>query len=61
MKRLRLAIIGFGRVGRACAEAILAGDDSALPLLRPGAHSLVDVPLSFLWGDLRDKAEREWM
>lgn len=33
----------------------------ALPLLRPGAHSLLDVPLNALWGDQRENAEREWL
>lgn len=30
MKRLRLAIVGFGRLGRACAQAIVADPDAEL-------------------------------
>jgi diaminopimelate dehydrogenase len=33
----------------------------ALPQLKPGAHSLLDVPFSALWGERYEKAEREWM
>jgi diaminopimelate dehydrogenase len=33
----------------------------ALPQLKPGAHSLLDLRLSALWGDQQRKAEREWM
>lgn len=31
MKRRRLAIVGFGRLGQACASAILESDDLARP------------------------------
>jgi diaminopimelate dehydrogenase len=31
----------------------------ALPVLEPGAYSLLDVPLNALWGDQRAKAGRE--
>jgi diaminopimelate dehydrogenase len=33
----------------------------ALPQLKPGAHSLLDLRLSALWGDQQGKAEREWL
>lgn len=33
----------------------------ALQDLDPGAYSLVDLPLSALWGEQADKAEREWL
>lgn len=41
------------------AEVMLAAA-RALPDLDPGAYSLVDLPLSALWGERADKAEREW-
>ena len=41
------------------AEVMLAAA-RALPDLGPGAYSLVDLPLSALWGERADKAEREW-
>jgi diaminopimelate dehydrogenase len=42
------------------AEVMLAAA-RALPDLDPGAYSLTDVPLSALWGERADKAEREWI
>ena len=33
----------------------------ALPQLKPGAHSLLDLRLSALWGDQYGKAEQEWL
>lgn len=33
----------------------------ALPSLRPGAYSLLDLPPGALWGELRPAAEKEWM
>jgi diaminopimelate dehydrogenase len=42
------------------AEVMLAAA-RALPDLDPGAYSLVDLPLSALWGERADKAEREWL
>jgi diaminopimelate dehydrogenase len=33
----------------------------ALPQLKPGAHSFLDLRLSALWGDQHKKAEREWL
>jgi len=33
----------------------------ALPQLKPGAYSLLDLPLSSLWGEQQKKAEREWL
>jgi len=33
----------------------------ALPQLKPGAHSLLDLRLTALWGDQHEKAEREWL
>lgn len=44
----------------ATAEVMLAAA-RALPDLEPGAYSLADVPLSTLWGERADKAEREWI
>jgi len=39
VRRLRVAIIGFGRLGRACAEAALQAPDVELVgTLRAGAH-----------------------
>ncbi|ULA67019.1 MAG: Meso-diaminopimelate D-dehydrogenase [Nitrospira sp.] len=32
----------------------------ALPRLSPGAHSLLDLPMSALWGDQAETAERVW-
>jgi len=42
------------------AEVMLAAA-RALPSLDPGVYSLADVPLSALWGERADKAEREWL
>jgi len=42
------------------AEVMLAAA-RALPDLDPGAYSLADIPLSALWGEQADKAEREWL
>ena len=42
------------------AEVMLAAA-RVLPDLDPGAYSLADIPLSALWGELADKAEREWL
>lgn len=42
------------------AEVMLAAA-RALPDLDPGAYSLSDVPLSALWGERADNAEREWL
>ncbi len=42
------------------AHMMLAAARS-LPQLEPGAHSLLDLRLSALWGDQHAKAEREWM
>ncbi|MGZ8382293.1 MAG: diaminopimelate dehydrogenase [Nitrospira sp.] len=42
------------------AEVMLAAA-RALPDLNPGAYSLADIPLSALWGELADKADREWL
>ena len=42
------------------AEVMLAAA-RALPDLAPGAYSLADVPLSALWGERANKAEREWL
>ena len=44
----------------ATAEVMLAAA-RALPDLDPGAYSLADVPLSALWGERADKAERDWI
>lgn len=42
------------------AHMMLAAARS-LPQLKPGAHSLLDLPLSSLWGEQHKKAEREWL
>jgi len=42
------------------AEVMLAAA-RALPDLDPGAYSLADIPLSALWGEQAEKAEREWL
>jgi diaminopimelate dehydrogenase len=52
MKRRRLAIVGLGRLGQACARAILESDDLALAgivrrqdtLLRPRPAQFADIP-----------------
>jgi len=41
------------------AEVMLAAA-RALPNLDPDAYSRAEVPLSALWGERADKAEREW-
>lgn len=33
----------------------------ALPGLSPGAHSLLDLPVSALWGEQAPTAERIWL
>jgi diaminopimelate dehydrogenase len=33
----------------------------ALPHLKPGAYSLLDVPLSALWGEQHENTAREWV
>ncbi len=33
----------------------------ALPALKPGAYSLLDLPPGALWGELRPAIEKEWM
>ena len=33
----------------------------ALPQLEPGAYLLPDVPLSVMWGERAEKAQRDWM
>jgi len=33
----------------------------ALPVLKPGAHALLDVPLTALWGTQQEKAAHEWV
>lgn len=42
------------------AARMMLGAARALPDCRPGAHSLPDLPLAALWGDLREKAEKDW-
>lgn len=49
-----------------CDEAVVTAEvmlsaARALPDLDPGAYSLADLPLSALWGERADKAEREWL
>jgi diaminopimelate dehydrogenase len=42
------------------AQTMLAAA-RALPRLDPGAHSLLDLPLSALWGEQAHKAEQIWL
>jgi diaminopimelate dehydrogenase len=42
------------------AHMILAAA-RALPQLKPGAYSFLDLPLRTLWGEQHQKAEREWL
>ena len=42
------------------AHMMLAAARS-LPRLKPGAYSLLDLPLSSLWGEQHKQAEREWL
>lgn len=49
----------FDEYELAC-RAMLAGA-RALPGLRHGAYSLLDLPLRELWGELGEQAEREWL
>lgn len=45
MKRIRVAVIGFGRLRRACAEAILASEDLELAgIARHPEHALSPLP-----------------
>ena len=53
------------RIGR-FDEAILTAHmmlaaARALPGLSPGAHSLLDLPMSALWGEQAQTAERIWL
>lgn len=45
---------------RLTAQMMLAAARS-LSQLKPGAHSLLDLPLRALWGEQQKKAEREWL
>lgn len=42
------------------AQVMLAAA-RALPQLKPGAYVLSEVPLSALWGERAEKAQREWL
>ena len=42
------------------AQVMLAAARS-LPQLEPGAYALTDIPLSAMWGERADKAERDWL
>lgn len=44
---------------RTLAAQIMVSAARALPLQAPGAHSLWEIPLGTLWGDLRGKMEGE--
>jgi diaminopimelate dehydrogenase len=46
MRRQRLAIVGFGRLGRACAEAIVESHDAELAgaVCRPGSRQRLEPP-----------------
>jgi diaminopimelate dehydrogenase len=60
MKRIRVAVIGFGRLGRACAEAILASEDLELAgiarrpehALSPLPETLGDTPVRAHWTEI---------
>ena len=62
MKRLQVAVIGFGRLGRACAQTVLASDDAELAgiarrpehVLTPTAVDLGDVPVVAHWTEIRE-------
>lgn len=45
----------------ALTSEIMIAAARALPRLRPGAHSLLDVPLSSLFGSAAGRAEAEWV
>jgi diaminopimelate dehydrogenase len=42
------------------AQVMLAAARS-LPQLEPGAYALTDIPISAMWGERADKAERDWL
>ena len=62
MRRLRVGVIGFGRLGRACADAVLATDDVELAgiarrpehVLTPLAANLRDVPVVAHWTEIQE-------
>lgn len=45
----------------ALTAAIMTAAARAIPTCRHGAFSLLDLPLGSLWGNLKEKAEREWL
>lgn len=48
MKRLRLAIVGFGRVGRACAQVMVGSEDVVLTgIVRRPEQVNEELPLPF--------------
>jgi diaminopimelate dehydrogenase len=62
MKRLRVGVIGFGRLGRACVEAVLATDDVELAgIARRPEHALTcipaylsEVPIVAHWSEIQE-------
>ena len=42
-------------------ETPLLAAARALPQLEPGAYVLPEVPLSALWGEREEQAQREWL
>lgn len=45
----------------ALAARMMLAAARALPGCKPGASSLLDVPPAILWGELRERAERDWL
>jgi len=45
----------------ALAATIMLAAARALPFLKPGAYSLLDVPPARLWGEQAPAAESEWI
>lgn len=45
----------------ALTAAVMTAAARALPSVKRGANNLLDLPLGSLWGNLRTKAEAEWL
>lgn len=56
----RLLLEARGDVCVLTAQVMLAAA-RALPQLKPGSYVLSEVPLSALWGERAEKAQREWL
>ncbi|MGI9425832.1 MAG: NAD(P)-binding domain-containing protein [Hyphomicrobiaceae bacterium] len=62
MKRLHVGVLGFGRLGRACVEAVLASGDVELVgivrrpehVLAPLAADLCEVPVVAHWTEIQE-------